>query len=146
MVARGDLGVECGNEKVPFYQKMIIRECVKRGIPVITATQMMESMTHNPMCTRAEASDVANAVWDGTDAVMLSGESAAGEFPIEAVKMMKKVILEAEESLRSGKTKVSLVPTDFDPTLQLDSSGTSLGFSLGRAAVNLAKEVCLFWL
>ncbi|MDC1175601.1 pyruvate kinase [Bacteriovoracaceae bacterium] len=96
MVARGDMGVEVGNHLVPSVQKKIIKKCNERGIPVITATQMLESMTENPTPTRAEASDVANAIWDGTDAVMLSGESASGKYPVETVSMMSKIIEVAE--------------------------------------------------
>ncbi|WP_419172404.1 pyruvate kinase [Halobacteriovorax sp.] len=98
MVARGDMGVEVGNHLVPSIQKELIQKCNDRMIPVITATQMLESMTDAPTPTRAEASDVANAIWDGTDAVMLSGESASGMYPVETVTMMSNIIYEAEKT------------------------------------------------
>ncbi len=90
MVARGDMGVELPVEEVPYYQKLIIKQTIKRGIPVITATQMLQSMTENPVPTRAEVSDIANATYDLTDAIMLSAETAIGKYPIEAVDIMRK--------------------------------------------------------
>ncbi len=132
MVARGDLGVETSVELVPVYQKHIIELSVARDKPVITATQMLQSMIENPFPTRAEASDVANAVWDGTDAVMLSAETAAGKHPIEAVRTMARII-DSAETIRAPHLKK---PVKFS----LPPSGRT-SQALCKAAAYAAREM-----
>src|SRR5438093_5343569 len=128
MVARGDLGVEIDLEKVPLVQKSIIRKCNALGRPVITATQMLQRMVDNPRPTRAEATDVANAILDGTDAVMLSEETAVGKYPAEAVMMMDRIARSAEAAL--DELKFENIPIE---------DGTSNAIS--RASYFIAKEV-----
>merc|ERR1719326_2007476 len=109
MVARGDLGVELELERVPFAQKLLIKKAKEAGLFVITATQMVESMIENPVPTRAEVSDLQNSVWDGTDAVMLSGEAASGKYPLEAVMAEAAAALEAESVMH--RIRGSRVPS-----------------------------------
>jgi pyruvate kinase len=140
MVARGDLGVEMPPEKVPAIQKHIIRRASEHRKPVITATQMLESMIENPRPTRAEASDVANAIYDGTDAVMLSAESAAGKYPVEAVKMMERIVVESESQIR-GTTS----PHDVRPSQVRLSVAETICESMAHAAQDLdVKAIAVF--
>ncbi|WP_139902474.1 pyruvate kinase [Clostridium thermarum] len=137
MVARGDLGVEIPAEEVPVVQKMIIEKCYRNGKPVITATQMLESMIKNPRPTRAESSDVANAVFDGTSAVMLSGESAAGKYPIESVKTMARICMKAEESIDYGKRLASM---QFD---MMDNITNAISYATCTTALHLKSAAII---
>ncbi len=131
MVARGDLGVEIPTEEVPIVQKMLIKKANKAGKPVITATQMLDSMIRNPRPTRAETTDVANAIFDGTSAIMLSGETAKGDYPIEAIQTMAKIAMTAEAELMRNEHEL-LTPKNY---------GISMTNAVSHAACSTAKEL-----
>ncbi|MBL1225678.1 pyruvate kinase [Enterococcus sp. BWR-S5] len=133
MVARGDLGVEIPTEDVPVAQKELIKKCNALGKPVITATQMLDSMQRNPRPTRAEANDVANAIYDGTDAVMLSGETAAGDYPLESVQTMARIAVRTEEALVDQDAFALKLYSKTDMT-------EAIGQSVGHTARNLGIQ------
>lgn len=141
MVARGDLGVEIPAEDVPLVQKMLIRKCNTAGKPVITATQMLDSMQRNPRPTRAEASDVANAIFDGTDAIMLSGETAAGNYPLESVQTMNNIALKAETALdHQAILKNRSQSVDMTITDAISQSVTHTATNLSASAIITPTE------
>ena len=136
MVARGDMGVELPHEDVPGRQKELVRLCRKAGKPVIVATQMLDSMVNSPTPTRAEASDVATAIYDGVDAVMLSAESASGNYPVEAVEMMDRIISKTERHSLYRSIIDALEPgVDSTPSHAVADAAAEIAGSIGASAI-----------
>ena len=132
LIARGDLGIECPMEELPIIQRRIVKRCLRFGKPVIVATQMLESMVNHPVPTRAEITDVANAVFEQADAIMLTGETTAGRYPVECVNVLNRVALRIERSGGAGYGKEALLE---DPREKTVAAAINLANSLARAKI-----------
>jgi pyruvate kinase len=141
MVARGDLAIEISPEKLPVVQKQLVEMAIKKRKPVIVATQMLHTMIENPRPTRAEVSDIANAIYDGTDAMMLSGETAYGKYPVESVKMMRNIAKEVESNIKTYKAKLGIELHSNDGKIDPNNINNQVSAQLTKQAIAVAEEI-----